>query len=170
MVVLSGLSIDWLTELPRGIVGLWLVLIASWGAFVVALIILRKKPSYIEFYGNWTIKLDQVANTVIVSGLVTILSPSTRMDATCRVQFGKVSALWFWHGRFRDPKGFDLVLTSRGGAGSPNAYQLTFSGKNISIPEGLSEAAIAIRVKLGDGSTKRMMRRVALQRSQDSRG
>ena len=165
---LSGLSIDWFTEFPQGNVGLWLALIASWGAFVVALLILRKKPSYIEFQDIWTIKYNQAANTVTVFGLVTIISLSTRMDATCRMHFGKVSALWLWYGRFGNPKGFDLALISREPhTASPNAYQLAFSGKNISIPDGPSEAAIAMRVKLGDGSAKRMTRRVALQ-SEDS--
>ena len=154
---------DWLTELPQGNIGLWILFIVVLGGFVVAIIALRRKPTYIEFHGGWTANHDPVANSVTVSGRVTIISLAARMEATCRVQFGKVSALWLCYGRFGNPKGFDLALTSRGGAGSPNAYQLTFSGQDISIPGGLSEVAIAIRVKLSDGSQKRMARRLAPQ-------
>ena len=153
-------SFDWLTELPQGNVGLWLALIASWGAFVVAIMILQRRQTYIEFHDNWTAK--QVANTITVSGAVTVVSPAARMDATCRAQFGKVSALWLWYGRFRDPKGVDLALTPQDTRmRDANAYVLTFSGQDISIPGGRSEAAIAIQVKLSDGSKKRMTRKLA---------
>ena len=144
-----GISFDWLTEFPQGSVALWILFFVTLGGLAVAIFALRKRTTYMEFHNNWKVKYDVNDKTVTAAGGVVMISPAASVTGTCKVRFGKLSA--------------ELVLADVGQhMVHANTSVVTFKGEGIDIEGSVTEARIDVRVKLSDGSSKRMKRSLPL--------
>ena len=138
-----GISFEWLTEFPQGSVALWILFFVTLGGLVVAIFALRKRTTYMEFHNNWKVRYDVNDKTVTVAGGVVMISPAASVRGTCKVRFGKLSA--------------DLVLADVGQhMVHANTSVVTFTGEGIDIERSVTQARIDVRVKLSDGTSKRM--------------
>ncbi len=124
----------------------WIAVVLAGTAAMLAWKALRR-ISYIEFDPDWTIQIQN--NQVTVQGKVTVESVSSR---------------WEWEGTVTiEAKKIPLVLKRHAVEyGIANMSEITLTGEYNGFLRKQTNAILRLKVKLGDGKSKRFKTRIHL--------
>ena len=135
--------------------------LASWLAAVAALLAaifawrVLHRTSYLEFHPGWSININD-DREVIVEGKVTTVSSAAFIRGRGTLRIG---GFWIFGGqsvRLLFQRAEPHMLRR-------NEVNLIFSGTGAKAPKGPSPATLTVRVRLSDGTTKRMKLAVILE-------